>query len=87
MKAYGSAHIPLFPGTHTRYVHMFVPVEASLMGRLVGWLFGKPAEYHDPIKTVGYGYGREVTRVQSGGQIKLSVLVSQVGMERFGYDI
>ena len=57
------------------------------MGRLVGWLFGKPAEYHDPIKTVGYGYGREVTRVQSGGQIKLSVLVSQVGMERFGYDI
>ena len=75
MKAYGCTHIPLFPGTHTRYVYTFVPIEASLIGKFLGWWFGRQAEYVDPIKTVGNGQGRDVTRVNSGGIIKLTIMV------------
>jgi B9 domain-containing protein 1 len=83
--AYGCIHVPTQPGKHTRYIRMFRPVPSSLLTQALGWLTGKNAEYLDAPTLIAKGEGREVTRVQSGGLVKVSFQVTQRNMEKFGY--
>jgi hypothetical protein len=69
--AYGTCHVPTQPGTHTRYVHLFKPLSSSFLNTIVGWMTGKNAEYYKPSEVVGQNQGRSVTRVESGGTLKV----------------
>ena len=83
---YGAVHLPLTPGRHELFVRTFRPLAASLLGRLQSWLMGKRPEFRDahfPSK----GEGRDVTRVQSFGCVKIVVDVTLQGMEELGYAV
>ncbi len=57
----------------------------SWMTGFFGYLMGTVAEYANPEKTIGNGEGREVTRVQSNGSIKVKFQVMERNMKKFGY--
>ena len=77
---YGAAHLPMAPGRHELYIRTFRPLASSLYQRAMSWLLGQRAEFRDsqfPSK----GEGRDVTRVQSFGCVKVVVDVTLQGME------
>jgi B9 domain-containing protein 1 len=83
---YGAAHLPMAPGRHELYVRTFRPLASSLLQRLQSWLMGARPEFRDsqfPSK----GEGRDVTRVQSFGCVKVVVDVTLQGMEELGYSV
>jgi len=83
---YGAAHLPMTPGRHELYVRTFRPLASSLLGRLQSWLLGQRPEFRDsqfPSK----GEGRDVTRVQSFGCVKVVADVTLQGMEELGYSV
>ncbi|CAI2379743.1 unnamed protein product [Moneuplotes crassus] len=82
---YGSVHVPTAPGRHTRYVRLFQPVTSSIFGKFLGWIKGNPASYKDAPNLIAKGEGREVTRVQSGGLIKITFQITQRNLEKYGY--
>ena len=83
---YGAAHLPMSPGRHEIYIRTFRPLASSLFQRLNSWLLGARPEFRDsqfPSK----GEGRDVTRVQSFGCVKVVVDVTLQGMEELGYSV
>ena len=79
---YGSVHLPLTPGRHELYVSTFRPLAQSLMGRFQSWFQGMRPEFIDSLFP-SKSQGRDVTRVQSFGVVKLVLDVSlQVRLER-----
>ena len=83
---YGAVHVPLTPGRHELYVRTFRPLASSLWGRFQSWLLGARPEFRDthfPSK----GEGRDVTRVQSYGCVKVVCDVTLQGMEELGYSL
>ena len=52
---------------------------------MTGWFYGTPAEYHNPLETLQKAQGREVTRVDSMGVIKVKFEVATRNMESFGF--
>ena len=64
---------------------MFVPVSSSLLTSLFGWMSGKQPKYVDAPNLIARAEGREVTRVKSGGIVKISFQVSQRNMDKYGY--
>jgi B9 domain-containing protein 1 len=81
---YGTVHVPTQPGTHTRYINLFKPVSSSLIASVLGWIYGKNAEYISPSELLSKNEGRDVTRVQSGGTVKVVFHVTMKNMEDFG---
>ena len=81
----GSTHVPTQPGIHTRYIRLFSPITSSTITKFVGWLTGHQAEYKDAPNLVAKGEGREVTRVKSGGLVKIKFQVTQRNLEKYGY--
>ena len=81
---YGTVHVPTQPGTYTRYVNLFRPVSSSLISQVLGFLNGKNAEYVSPTELLSKNEGREVTRVQSGGLVKVQFHVTMKNMDAFG---
>jgi B9 domain-containing protein 1 len=76
--------VPTQPGTHTRYINLFKPVSSSLIASVLGWFYGKNAEYVSPSELLSKNEGRDVTRVQSGGTVKVVFHVTMKNMEDFG---
>ena len=85
VEAYGAIHVPTQPGKHTRYARMFKPISSSLLTKFFGWLAGKNAEYVDAPRLIAKAEGREVTRVQSGGLVKVTFQVTLRRFEELGY--
>ena len=83
---YGAVHLPMAPGRHVLYVRTFRPVGSSLMNRFLAWLNGARPEFIDSL-VPSRGAGRDVTRVQSFGTVKLQVDVALQGMEALGYSV
>lgn len=81
---YGITHVPTQPGTHTRYINLFAPVSSSILSQVFGYLKGQQAEYISPSELLSKNEGREVTRVQSGGIVKVIFQVTMKDMEEFG---
>ena len=81
---YGTVHVPTQPGTHTRYINLFRPVSSSLISQVLGFFNGKNAEYVSPTELLSKNDGREVTRVQSGGTVKIQFHVTMKNMDSFG---
>ena len=81
---YGVTHVPTQPGTHLRYVHVFKPVASSYLSEMLGALRGKPAEYITPTELLYKNDGREVTRVENAGVVKIQFNVTMKDMQKFG---
>jgi len=83
---YGATHLPLQPGRHELYVRTFRPLASSLYLRLMSWVQGMRPEFIDSLFP-SKGSGRDVTRVQSFGVVKLQLDVTVQGMEQLGYNM
>lgn len=68
---YGVTNVPTQPGNHVRYVNIFAPVSSSMLSDFLGFVAGKPAEYMQPNELLSKNEGREVTRVQPAGTVKI----------------
>lgn len=87
VKGYANGHVPTQPGRHQRTLKMFHPKSSSILVTFIGMLKGKIAELIDPSSTLGSGEGREVTRMGSGGSIKVVFQISQSNLDKFGYSV
>ena len=85
IEGYGTVHVPTQPGRHTRYLRTFTPVASSVLTKILGWATGKNAEYLDAPTLIAGGEGREVTRVKSGGLVKIVFQVTQRNLASMGY--
>jgi len=81
---YGSLLIPTCPGQYERLVHMYAPVSSSLMQQFIAWIGGTPPEFFDTA-FVAQSTGRDVTRVQARGTVRVTLNVLPRGMGSFGY--
>lgn len=86
VRGYGSLLVPLTSGQHIIDVDMFVPVAASMFNQFFSWLVGNPPEFFD-TKFVCQGEGREVTRVQRSGTVRVKLNVTTKGMAAVGYSV
>lgn len=84
VKGYGSVHVPCQPGRHARTVRLYCPLSSSPLTRLLGALFANPAQLVDPRIITGVE-SREVIRVQSGGQVRVTFEVLLKDTETFNY--
>tara|TARA_B110000305_G_C18969504_1_gene416462 strand:+ start:382 stop:543 length:162 start_codon:yes stop_codon:yes gene_type:complete len=50
-------------------------------------IHGKPAEFEDPIEVLSKNSGREVTRVESVGVVKIQFVLSTKNMDTLGFQI
>ena len=85
VRGYGSLLLPTSPGQHVRYVHVYTPMSSSILQRFMAWISGTHPEFFDS-KFVAQGEGREVTRVQNTGVVKVTLNIMTKGMESFGYN-
>lgn len=81
---YGSVLIPTIPGRHERWVHMYTPKASSLIQQFRSWIAGAYPEFFDS-KFVTRSEGREMTRVERTGAIRVSLNVMTRGMGQLGY--
>eukprot|EP00729_Bicosta_minor_P017205 gene17205-28828_t len=86
VRGYGARHLPISPGIHEQDVAMFVPVTSNFIQQALGWIVGKQPEFIDP-KFVAQGNGREVTRVQSQGNVTLQLTTVMKDFTRFGFRV
>ena len=68
-------------------MQIFKPKTSSPTAEFFGWLMGKPAEYINPKDILQRTQGREVTRVESVGLVKVKFNTSTRNMEAFGFQI
>lgn len=87
IKGYGVVHVPTQPGRHERTIHIFSPITSSIINKFFGVITGKKAEIIDAPKVIASGDGREITRTQSEGKIKVVFQVTLRDMDKFGYSI
>eukprot|EP00095_Tigriopus_kingsejongensis_P007574 snap_masked-scaffold369_size193746-processed-gene-0.23 protein:Tk07574 transcript:snap_masked-scaffold369_size193746-processed-gene-0.23-mRNA-1 annotation:"b9 domain-containing protein 1 isoform x1" len=85
IRGYGAVHIPLSPGSHEAKIPMFVPESSSLIQRFTGLIMGKRPEFIDS-RVVASGEGRDVTRVNSQGWVKVQFNVITKDLKRLGYE-
>tara|TARA_B110000090_G_C13346266_1_gene433089 strand:- start:591 stop:908 length:318 start_codon:yes stop_codon:yes gene_type:complete len=86
VRGYGSALVPLTPGQHIIDVDMYTPMATSYFNQAISWLMGNPPEFFDS-KFVCQGDGREVTRVQSAGSVRMKLNVNTKNMGNCGYAV
>jgi B9 domain-containing protein 1 len=86
IQGYGCTHIPTVPGRHVRYVRLYTPVSSSLCQQFTSWMTCTPPEFFE-TKFIAQGKGREVTRVQSKGVLKIVINVTTKNMREWGYDV
>jgi hypothetical protein len=55
-----------------------------LIAQVLGWFYGKNAEFVAPSEFLAKNEGREVARVQSGGTVKIVFHVTMKNMDEFG---
>jgi B9 domain-containing protein 1 len=83
-RGYGVCAIPPYPGHYIRYIPVFVPASSAPAQTFLGWLLNAPPEFRES-KFTAQNDDREVTRVSSGGVVKVVLNVTTRGMSEFGY--
>eukprot|EP00825_Cyclidium_porcatum_P051496 TRINITY_DN948_c0_g1_i1.p1 TRINITY_DN948_c0_g1~~TRINITY_DN948_c0_g1_i1.p1 ORF type:complete len:136 (-),score=22.55 TRINITY_DN948_c0_g1_i1:226-633(-) len=86
VKGYGCVHFPTEQGSHERIVHLYKPKPISLFSGLFGFLTAQVPEYVSSERVIAKGEGRDVTRVQSVGKIKVKFEVLKRNFNKFGYN-
>lgn len=85
LRGSGAVHVPTTPGRHAVVVPLFAPLASTGLQGMLAALSGRAVEFADH-RFPAYGEGREVTRVRSGGHVRLTLDVATRGMEEHGYD-
>ncbi|CAM9472935.1 unnamed protein product, partial [Ectocarpus fasciculatus] len=82
VRGYGSCLVPLVPGTHTVDVEMYTPMASSFLNNLASWFWGNPPEVRRffDSKFICQNDGREVTRVQSTGVVRVKFNIRTRGL-------
>lgn len=83
-RGYGVLAIPPYAGHYIRYVPIFVPAASAPAQSFLSWLLNAPPEFRES-KFAAQNDDREVTRVSSGGVVKVVLNVSTRGLAEFGY--
>lgn len=86
VQGYGSALVPLSSGSHVIDVDMYTPMPSSVANQIASWLWGNPPEFFDS-KFVCQNEGREVTRVQASGLVRIKLNINTRGMLAAGYSV
>mmetsp|Transcript_1074 Transcript_1074/g.1199 ORF Transcript_1074/g.1199 Transcript_1074/m.1199 type:complete len:188 (+) Transcript_1074:119-682(+) len=86
VRGYCSCLLPIASGSHVLDCEMYTPIASSSYNQAMAWLLGNPPEFYDS-KFVCQGEGREVTRVQSTGSVRIKLNILTKGMESIGYSI
>ncbi|XP_047000449.1 B9 domain-containing protein 1 isoform X2 [Schistocerca americana] len=84
VRGYGLCHLPIAPGHYKKVVPLFIPESASLLQKFTCWLTGRRPEYVDP-RVLAQGEGREVTHVQSRGNVQIEFSVMMHNFSASGY--
>lgn len=84
-KGYGSVLIPTKSGRYERFIRVFTPISSSYFQQFISWIRGTRPEFYDS-RFVSKSQGREVTRVQSVGVVKVQLNVTTRGMKSQGYE-
>ena len=78
-------HVPTQPGSHVRYLQLFKPKSSAMFIDLIGLITGKPAEYKSPVDLLHKTIGREVTRVENAGVVKVQFTIAATNMKALGF--
>ena len=82
---YASILIPPSSGSFERVISIYRPMPSSAYQRTFSWFLGAWPEFFD-TRFVNQGEGREVTRVEVMGNVRLRFNVATKGMHAFGYN-
>jgi B9 domain-containing protein 1 len=82
VRGYSSVYLPTSYGRSILYMDLFTPLASSGLVSIIGTLMGRTPELVDP-KFVARSEGRQVTRVQSDGTIKLIIDCTMKGFEKY----
>jgi B9 domain-containing protein 1 len=83
-RGYGVVAIPPYAGHYIKYIPIFVPTASAPAQSFLGWLLNAPPEFRES-KFTAQNDDREVTRVSSGGVVKVVLNVSTRGLAEFGF--
>lgn len=86
IKGYANCTIPVSPGNHDLYCHIFRPVKPRLYGLILGSQKVESGKIVDPY-LVAQGKGREVSTVEHMGTLRISVNVSHKNFSPFGVKV
>jgi len=86
VKGYGSLLCPTSPGHHIQYIKTYTPASSSRWQQFMNWIMGTPPEFYDS-RFVAQGSGRNVTKVQADGVVKVMFHVVTKDMTTFGYNV
>lgn len=74
--------------SHDKTVYLFKPKPYSNLTGLIGYLKNINVNYVDIKKTLGnQGTGREITRCESFGELKLSIISNTIELRKYGFSI
>lgn len=85
VRAYGCTHMPLEPGIHSKKVRMFTPIAKSPCLEFFGIFKEGNGMLIDDAELIAKAQGREVARVKAGGQVTLSINLTERNMRAHGY--
>ena len=87
VKAYGSTHIPIEPGMHSKKVRMFSPIETGTLAEYFGFQREGPgiSSIISNPQAIASSEGREVSRVMATGKVQVQLQVTQRNIGRHGY--
>ncbi|KAL0481268.1 hypothetical protein AKO1_012806 [Acrasis kona] len=85
IKGYGWCHVPVNPGRHSNTIRLFKPRNSSIIQGILSSITGKTPEFINPT-SICEGEGREVTRVQSEGTVRVVFDVMIKDMTKFGFE-
>ncbi|KAJ3395872.1 B9 domain-containing protein 1 [Lobulomyces angularis] len=84
VKGYGCLRLPRSSGRFTKYISMITPLASSPLSNFLSFITGRKPEFIDS-KFISKSEGREVTRVQSSGSVKLNLNIIIKDLDNFGY--
>lgn len=86
IKGYANTTIPVTPGNHDLYCHIFRPIQPKFLGLVYGSQKVDEEKMVDP-ELVAKGFGREVSTVEHMGTLRISVNVSHKNFGVFGVKV
>ena len=83
IKGYATCSMPIQPGSHTVFCHVFRPVKPKYLGLMLGSQKVEKDKEVD-VRSIANGRGREVSTVQHMGTLSVQVDVSHKNFKKFG---
>lgn len=85
VQAYGSIHVPISPGIHSKAVRMFSPIAPSSIFDFFNLYQTGGGEHIDQPEIIAKAEARDVSKVKAGGKIRVTFNVTQRNLDKHGY--